>query len=74
VQDLLIQHHFKKLHKQKKVKGITLKNELLRWKQSQIYVLAKLFFDMWVMHHGMLQFIRSHKDAKFMMGFWKHLF
>jgi hypothetical protein len=36
--------------------------------------LAKLFFDMWVMHHGMPQFIISHKDAKFMMGFWKHLF
>jgi hypothetical protein len=32
----------------------------------------KLFFNMWVKHHGMLQFIVSEKDAKFMMGFWKH--
>ncbi len=29
---------------------------------------------MWVKHHGMLQFIVSEKDAKFMIGFWKHLF
>jgi len=34
--------------------------------------LLKLFFNMWVKHHGMLQFIVSEKDAKFMMGFWKH--
>jgi hypothetical protein len=29
----------------------------------------KLFFNMWVKHHGMLQFIVSEKDAKFMIGF-----
>jgi hypothetical protein len=34
----------------------------------------KLFFDMWVRHHGMLQFIVSDKYAKLTMGFWKHLF
>jgi hypothetical protein len=31
--------------------------------------LLKLFFNMWVKHHGMLQFIVSEKDAKFMIGF-----
>jgi hypothetical protein len=35
---------------------------------------TKLFFDMWVKHHGMPQFIVNDGDAKFMMGFWKHLF
>jgi hypothetical protein len=32
-----------------------------------------LFFNMWVRHHGMLQFIVSEKDVKFMSGFSKHL-
>ncbi len=41
VQDLLIQHHFKKLCKRRMVKGITLKEGLIIWKQSQIYVLAR---------------------------------
>jgi hypothetical protein len=35
---------------------------------------TKLFFDMWVRHHGMPQFIMSDKDAKFTIRFWKHLF
>jgi hypothetical protein len=30
---------------------------------------AKLFFDMWVRHHGMPQFIISNRDAKFMTNF-----
>jgi len=34
----------------------------------------KLFFDMWVKHHGMLHFLVSDREAKLMMGFWKHLF
>ncbi len=29
----------------------------------------KLFFDMWVRHHEMLQFILNDKDAKFIMDF-----
>jgi site-specific recombinase len=33
----------------------------------------KLFFNMWIRHHGMLQFIVSEKDVKFMTKFWKHL-
>jgi hypothetical protein len=33
---------------------------------------TKMFFNMWVMHHKMPQFI--NKDAKFTMEFWKHLF
>jgi hypothetical protein len=35
---------------------------------------TKLFFDMWVRHHGMFQFILSDRDAKFMTSFRKHLF
>jgi hypothetical protein len=34
----LIQHHFKKLHEQRKVKGITLKERLFKQKKSRIYV------------------------------------
>jgi ABC-type arginine/histidine transport system permease subunit len=33
------------------------------------FVSTKLFFDMWVMHHGMPQFIISHRDAKFTTSF-----
>ncbi len=40
----------------------------------KIFNLAKLFFDMWVKYHGMLEFIVSDKNTKFMVGFWKHLF
>jgi hypothetical protein len=29
---------------------------------------TKLFFDMWVKHHGMPQFIVSDRNAKFTMG------
>lgn len=36
--------------------------------------LTKLFFNMWVRHHGMPQFIVSDRDTKFIAGFWKHLF
>jgi hypothetical protein len=39
VEDRLAQSYFNDLHKKKKVKMITLLNGLLRWKQSQIYVL-----------------------------------
>jgi hypothetical protein len=39
-----------------------------------IFDSMKLFFDMWMRHHGMLQFIISDRDAKFMTSFWKHLF
>jgi hypothetical protein len=35
---------------------------------------VKLLFDMWVKYDRMPQFIISNKDAKFMAGFWKHLF
>jgi len=35
----------------------------------KIFNLAKLFFDMWVRHHGMPQFIVSDKNTKFMAGF-----
>jgi hypothetical protein len=35
---------------------------------------TKLFFDMWIKHHRMLQFIAIDRDTKFMVGFWKHLF
>jgi hypothetical protein len=35
---------------------------------------AQLFFDLWVRHHKMPQFIISDRDAKFMVGFLKHLF
>jgi hypothetical protein len=32
-------------------------------------------FNMWVKHHGMLQFIVSNNhDAKFTTNFWRHLF
>jgi hypothetical protein len=31
--------------------------------------LSKLLFDMWVMHHGMLQFIINNRNVKFMTGF-----
>jgi hypothetical protein len=31
--------------------------------------LVKLFFDMWVRHHEMPQFIVSHRNAKFTIGF-----
>jgi hypothetical protein len=41
VQDPFIQHQFKDLREQKKVKGKTLKKGLCRWKQSRIYVLAR---------------------------------
>jgi hypothetical protein len=33
----------------------------------------KLFFNMWVKHCGMTQFIVSDRDTKFTIGFWKHL-
>jgi len=36
--------------------------------------LAKLFFNMWVKHHGMPQFIINDTNAKFTMNFYKHLF
>jgi ribosomal protein L32E len=39
VQDPFIQHRFKKLHEWRKMKGITLKEGLLKWKQFWIYVL-----------------------------------
>jgi hypothetical protein len=39
-----------------------------------IFDLAKLFFDMWVKHNKMLQFIVSDRNDKFIVGFWKHLF
>ncbi len=29
---------------------------------------------MWVRHHGMLQFIVNDRNAKFIVGFLKHLF
>jgi hypothetical protein len=35
---------------------------------------TKLFFKMWVRHHGLPQFIISDRNAKFTMGFLKHLF
>jgi len=35
---------------------------------------TKLFFDMWIRHHRMLQFIVIDRDTKFMVGFWKQLF
>jgi hypothetical protein len=38
------------------------------------FELVKLFFDMWVKHHKMPQFIVSDRDAKFMKGFWKKIF
>jgi hypothetical protein len=34
MQDPLAQHHFKKLHERRKVKGITLKKGLFKWKKS----------------------------------------
>jgi hypothetical protein len=36
---------------------------------STIFYSMKSFFDMWVRHHGMLQFIVNDRDAKFIMGF-----
>jgi hypothetical protein len=39
-----------------------------------IFNLTKLFFNMWVKHYGMPQFIISNRDAKFTTSFWKHLF
>jgi hypothetical protein len=59
---LVVANQFSKMAKMAPTKMIT------------TFDLAKLFFDMWVMHHGMPQFIISHKDAKFMMSFWKRLF
>jgi hypothetical protein len=38
MQESFDQHYFKELCKHWKVKGITLKEGLLKWKQSQIYV------------------------------------
>jgi len=35
---------------------------------------AKLFFNMWVRHHGMPQLIISDRNAKFTASFCKHLF
>jgi len=37
---MLIQHYCKELPERQKVKGYTLKEGLLKWKQSQIYVLV----------------------------------
>jgi hypothetical protein len=34
---------------------------------------TKLFFDMWVRHHVMLQFSVSDRNVKFMTSFLKHL-
>jgi hypothetical protein len=31
--------------------------------------LTKFLFNIWVKHHGMLQFIISNKNAKFLVGF-----
>ncbi len=39
VEDRLAQSYFNDLHQKKKVKGITLLNGLLNWKQSWVYVL-----------------------------------
>jgi hypothetical protein len=30
---------------------------------------TKLFFDMWVRHHGILQLVVSDRDAKFIASF-----
>jgi hypothetical protein len=38
VEDCFTQSYFNDLHQKKKVKGITLLDGLLKWKQSQIYV------------------------------------
>jgi hypothetical protein len=38
-------------------------------KLAKTFDSAKLFFDMWVRHHGMPQFIISNRDAKFMTNF-----
>jgi hypothetical protein len=35
---------------------------------------TKLFYDIWVRHHGVLQFIVSDRDAKISTNFLKHLF
>jgi hypothetical protein len=39
-----------------------------------IFDSAKLFFDMWVKHHRMPQFIISNRNAMFTTSLWKHLF
>jgi hypothetical protein len=60
---LVVVDQFSKLAKMVSIKMIVI-----------TFNLTKLFFDMWVRHHEMPQFIVSDRDAKFMMGFWKHLF
>jgi len=34
----------------------------------------KLFLDIWVIHHWIFQFIIDDRNAKFMVGSYKHLF
>jgi hypothetical protein len=53
-------------------------SKLTKMAQTKIiattFDLAKLFFNMWVKHHGMPQFIINDTNAKFTMNFYKHLF
>jgi len=60
---LVVVNQFCKLAKMAPTKAITTTFDLI-----------KLYFDMWVRHHEMPQFIVSDKDAKFTAGFLKHLF
>jgi hypothetical protein len=60
---LVVVNQFSKLAKMAPTKTI-----------ATTFDLAKLFFDMWVKHHMMLQFFVSDRYAKFTMSFWKHLF
>jgi hypothetical protein len=60
---LVVVDHFSKLAKMAPTKMVMI-----------TFDSTKLFFDMWVRHHDMPQFIVSDRDAKFTMDFWKHLF
>ncbi len=60
---LVVVNQFCKLAKMAPTKTIT-----------TTFDLVKLFFDMWVKHHGMPQFIISDKDTQFTTNFLKHLF
>jgi len=60
---LVVVDRFSKLAKMAPIKTI-----------ATTFDLVKLFFDMWVRHHMMLQFIISVRYAKFTTSFWKHLF
>jgi hypothetical protein len=60
---LVVVNQFRKLAKMAPIKTI-----------ATTFDSTKLFFDMWVKHHRMPQFIINDKNVKFTVNFLKHLF